>query len=126
MGFISLLENYIILKEKDRDLYYDIVDNADSYREFIDDILSYNLIIKDDFLKLEKIPTKPEAWMGIKDFKDKKEYIFFILVLMFLEDKNKEEQFILSNITEYIEHNYASEKIEWTVFKNRKSNKKRF
>ena len=59
--------------------------------------------------------------MGIKDFKDKKEYIFFILVLMFLEDKNKEEQFILSNITEYIEHNYASEKIEWTVFKNRKS-----
>ena len=121
MGFISLLENYIILKEKDRDLYYDIVDNADSYREFIDDILSYNLIIKDDFLKLEKIPTKPEAWMGIKDFKDKKEYIFFILVLMFLEDKNKEEQFILSNITEYIEHNYTSEKIEWTVFKNRKS-----
>jgi uncharacterized protein (TIGR02678 family) len=102
-------------------LYYDIIDNADYYREFIDDILSYNLIIKEDFIKLEKIPTNPQEWMGIKEFTDKKEYIFFMLILMFLEDKNKEEQFILSNITEYIEHNYPNEKIQWTVFKNRKS-----
>lgn len=121
MKFTSLLENYIILKETNRELYYDIIDNADYYREFIDDILSYNLIIKEDFIKLEKIPTNPQEWMGIKEFTDKKEYIFFMLILMFLEDKNKEEQFILSNITEYIEHNYPNEKIQWTVFKNRKS-----
>lgn len=121
MKFTSLLENYIILKSNNRELYYDIVDNIDYYREFINDILSYNLIIKDDFIKLEKIPTQPESWMGIENFTDKKEYIFFLLILVYLEDKNKEEQFILSNITEYIEHNYPDEKIEWTVFRNRKS-----
>ncbi|MDD6794809.1 MAG: TIGR02678 family protein [Clostridiaceae bacterium] len=121
MQFTSLLENYIILKSNNRELYYDIVDNVEYYREFINDILSYNLIIKDDFIKLEKIPTNPEPWMGIRNFTDKKEYIFFLLILAYLEDKNKEEQFILSNITEYIEHNYPEEKIEWTVFRNRKS-----
>lgn len=121
MKFTDILENYIILKDKDRDLYYDVKDNIDYYREFIEDILLYNIFIKDDFIKLEKIPVKPKSWMGIKEFTDKKEYVFFILILMYLEDKNKEEQFILSNITEYIEHNYPNEKIEWTIFKNRKS-----
>lgn len=121
MRLVDLIENYIILKERDRDLYYDIKDNVDYYKSFIIENLSYDLIIKEDFIKLEKIPSYPQYFMGIKDFDNKKEYIFFILLLMFLEDKNKEEQFILSNITEYIQHNYTYEKIDWTSFKNRKS-----
>lgn len=121
MKFIDLLENYLILKERDRELYYDIKDNIDKYKNFIFEVLGYDLIIKDDFIKLEKLPGIPEEWMGIREFTDVKEYIFFILLIIFLEDKNKEEQFILSSITEYIEQNYPEEKIEWTVFKNRKS-----
>lgn len=121
MRLVDLLENYIILKERDRKLYYDIKDNVDNYKSFIRENLSYDLIIKEDFIKLEKIPSHPQTFMGINDFDDKKEYIFFILLLMFLEDKNKEEQFILSNITEYIQYNYKYEKIDWTSFKNRKS-----
>ncbi|MGL5327807.1 MAG: TIGR02678 family protein [Peptostreptococcaceae bacterium] len=121
MRLVDLLENYIIFKERDRDLYYDIKDNVENYKIFIRENLSYDLIIKEDFIKLEKIPSHPQPFMGIKDFDDNKEYIFFILLLMFLEDKNKEEQFILSNITEYIQHNYIYEKIDWTSFKNRKS-----
>ena len=121
MNFVDLLENYLILKERDKDLYYDIKDNIDKYKNFIYDNLAYDIIIKDDFIKLEKIPGVPEEWMGINEFTEIKEYIFFILLITFLEDKNKEEQFILSSITEYIEHNYPDEKIEWTIFKNRKS-----
>ena len=121
MNFVDLLENYLILKERDKDLYYDIKDNIDKYKSFIYDNLAYDIIIKDDFIKLEKIPGIPEEWMGINEFTEIKEYIFFILLITFLEDKNKEEQFILSSITEYIEHNYPDEKIEWTIFKNRKS-----
>ena len=121
MNFVDLLENYLILKERDKDLYYDVKDNIDKYKSFIYDNLSYDIIIKDDFIKLEKIPGIPEEWMGINEFTEIKEYIFFILLITFLEDKNKEEQFILSSITEYIEHNYPDEKIEWTIFKNRKS-----
>ena len=119
MNFVDLLENYLILKERDKELYYDIKDNIDKYKSFIYDNLAYDIIIKDDFIKLEKIPGIPEEWMGIKEFTEIKEYIFFILLITFLEDKNKEEQFILSSITEYIEHNYPDEKIEWTIFKNR-------
>lgn len=121
MNFVDLLENYLILKERDKDLYYDVKDNIDKYKSFIYDNLAYDIIIKDDFIKLEKIPGIPEEWMGINEFTEIKEYIFFILLITFLEDKNKEEQFILSSITEYIEHNYPDEKIEWTIFKNRKS-----
>ena len=121
MNFVDLLENYLILKERDRELYYDDKDNIDKYKNFIYDNLAYDIIIKDDFIKLEKIPGIPEEWMGINEFTEIKEYIFFILLITFLEDKNKEEQFILSSITEYIEHNYPNEKIEWTIFKNRKS-----
>lgn len=121
MNFVDLLENYLILKERDRELYYDVKDNIDKYKNFIYDNLAYDIIIKDDFIKLEKIPGIPEEWMGINEFTEIKEYIFFILLITFLEDKNKEEQFILSSITEYIEHNYPNEKIEWTIFKNRKS-----
>ena len=121
MNFVDLLENYLILKERDKDLYYDAKDNIDKYKSFIYDNLAYDIIIKDDFIKLEKIPGIPEEWMGINEFTEIKEYIFFILLITFLEDKNKEEQFILSSITEYIEHNYPDEKIEWTIFKNRKS-----
>lgn len=121
MKFDDLLENYIILKDNNREFYYDIKDNIDNYSEFINEILSYDVIIKDDFIKLEKIPVIPESWMGITDFKNKKEYIFFMLLLMFLEEKNKEDQFILSNITEYIVNYYPDEKIEWTNFTNRKS-----
>lgn len=121
MNFVDLLENYLILKERDKDLYYDVKDNIDKYKRFIYDNLAYDIIIKDDFIKLEKIPGIPEEWMGINEFTEIKEYIFFILLITFLEDKNKEEQFILSSITEYIEHNYPDEKIEWTIFKNRKS-----
>ena len=121
MNFVDLLENYLILKERDKDLYYDIKDNIDKYKDFIYENLAYDIIIKDDFIKLEKIPGVPEEWMGISEFTEIKEYIFFILLITFLEDKNKEDQFILSSITEYIEHNYPDEKIEWTIFKNRKS-----
>ena len=81
MNFVDLLENYLILKERDKDLYYDVKDNIDKYKSFIYDNLAYDIIIKDDFIKLEKIPGIPEEWMGINEFTEIKEYIFFILLM---------------------------------------------
>ncbi|EFG89072.1 hypothetical protein CLCAR_1256 [Clostridium carboxidivorans P7] len=72
-------------------------------------------------MKLEKIPGRAEGWMGIEGFTDIKEYIFFVILLMYLEDKNKEEQFVLSFVTEYISNQYQNEKIDWTKYSNRKS-----
>ena len=47
---IDLLENYLILKERDKELYYDIKDNIDKYKSFIYDNLAYDIIIKDDLI----------------------------------------------------------------------------
>ena len=121
MILIDLLESFIILKSKDRDKYYEIKDNIDENMSFIKDKLGYDLIIKEDFIKLEKIPSEPKSFMGIPGFTEIEEYIFFMILLMFLEDKNKEEQFVLSNLTEYISINYTNQKVEWTNFKTRKS-----
>ncbi len=119
MSLDLLLNKYIIVKEGNEKEYYKVKDNLDEYKKFIDEVLGYRLIINEKFIKLEKLPVRPKSWMGITTFQDKREYIFLILVLMFLEDKNREDQFILSNITEYIEHNYSDS--DWTKHSVRKS-----
>ncbi len=118
---LALLENYIILRENNRELYYAIKDKYEELKDFLVEKLGYNIIINEDFVKLEKIQGKPESWMGIEGFTEIKEYIFFILLLMYLEDKNKEEQFVLSFVTEYISNHYPDENIDWTKYGNRKS-----
>ena len=35
MNFVDLLENYLILKERDKDLYYDVKDNIDKYNIYL-------------------------------------------------------------------------------------------
>lgn len=78
---LALLESYIILKEKNRELYYSIKDNYENFKDFLIEKLGYNLIFHEDFVKLEKIPGKAEGWMGIEGFNDIKEYIFFMILL---------------------------------------------
>lgn len=58
--------------------------------------------------------------MGILDFKEPVEYVFFCLVLMFLEEKEAEEQFVLSELTEYVQSQYEGEQIDWTVYRYRR------
>lgn len=57
---------------------------------------------------------------GILEFKEPIEYVFFCLVLMFLEDKEAEEQFVLSELTEYVQSQYQEEQIDWTVYRYRR------
>ena len=66
------------------------------------------------------MPAQPENWMGITEFKEKTEYIFLCLVLMFLEDKEAEEQFVLSDLTEYVQSQWKEYEIDWTVYRNRR------
>ena len=39
---------------------------------------------------------------------------------MFLEEKEAEEQFVLSELTEYIQGQYREEQIDWTVYQYRR------
>ena len=58
--------------------------------------------------------------MGIQEFTRKIEYVFFCMILMFLEEKEAEEQFVLSELTEYIQGQYREEQIDWTVYQYRR------
>ncbi|KYH35066.1 hypothetical protein CLTEP_10590 [Clostridium tepidiprofundi DSM 19306] len=116
-----LLEKYFIFKDNDKDTYYSIKDNYKNFKTFIKDKLGYELLIRGDFIKLEKLPGKAEGWMGIDEFDDIREYIFLMLLITFLEDKTKGEQFLLSHITDFISSNAVGEKVDWTNYRTRRS-----
>jgi uncharacterized protein (TIGR02678 family) len=117
-----LLENYWILKSKDRDLYYQVKDSIQEYEAFLLDKVGYRLIVNPILIKLEKIPGKPEPWMGIQDFDQPLDYAFLCYVLAFLEDKSQGEQFILSEITDYIQSAWQLETaVDWTIYNQRRS-----
>ena len=69
---------------------------------------------------MEKVPVKPEEFMGIQEFSSKEEYAFLCILLMFLEDKDAQEQFILSQLTEYIVANTPGEVVDWTMYTHRR------
>lgn len=117
----ELLDEYWILKDRDKEKYYKIRDSIPKFRSFISDKLGYQVILTSDLIKLEKLPGKAEPWMGISTFDNKLEYAFLCLLLMFLEDKEKEEQFLLSQLTEFIQGTFpGDEKIEWTLYSHRR------
>ena len=117
----TLLKNYIILRSDKKDAYYRIKDNYNEFKKFIVENLGYNLIIRSDFIKLEKLPGKAESFMGIDEFNNTIEYVMLMLLLVFLEDKGKDDQFLLSHITESLISNDIGVKFDWTDYSTRRS-----
>lgn len=115
-----LLSKRWILKERDRELYYRVKDELGTLKKFLMEKLGYQVVVNPYLIKVEKIPAKLENWMGIQEFTEPIEYVFFCLILMFLEDKEAEEQFILSSLTEYIQGQYREVQIDWTVYSYRR------
>ena len=115
-----LLGRRWILKSRDRELYYQVKDQLGAVKRFLTEKLGYQVIVNPYLIKAEKMPAKPENWMGILEFHHKIEYVFFCIVLMFLEDKEAEEQFVLSELTEYIQGQYREEQVDWTIYSFRR------
>lgn len=115
-----LLSKRWILKRDDREQYYKIKDDAKRLKKIFQDTLGYPLISHQNFIKLDKIPGKAEPWMGIQEFTSIEEYQIFCHVLIFLEDKDPEEQFILSHLTEFIQLQLKVNEEYWLKFSHRK------
>ena len=115
-----LLSKRWILKSRDRELYYSVRDELPKFKSFLIEKLGFQVVVNSYLIKLEKIPAVAESWMGIKEFSDKMEYVIFMTVLMFLEEKDMGEQFVLSELTEYIQTAVEVESIDWTVYRSRK------
>ena len=86
-----LLGRRWILKSRDRELYYQVKDQLGAVKRFLTEKLGYQVIVNPYLIKAEKMPAKPENWMGILEFHHKIEYVFFCIVLMFLEEKEAAE-----------------------------------
>ncbi|MDW5299891.1 MAG: TIGR02678 family protein [Sedimentibacter sp.] len=119
---IYLLENKWIIRQQDKELYYSVKDKLKDFKDFLKDKMGYQLIITSDFIKLEKIPGKAESWMGIEGFDSSIQYALLCIILMFLEDKEKGEQFVLSQLVDYIQANWTDKEnpVDWTKYDLRK------
>ena len=119
-----LLNNYWCVKEANPKEYFNIKNNLDYYKEFIRDKLGSKLIVNDRLIKLEKIPAIPKNYMGISEFDDKLEYVILFIILLFLEDKPKLEQFILSNLIDFISNTATTLELDtipnWNILHHRK------
>ena len=109
-----------VLKSEDRELYYRIRDSIGEIRKFATEKLGCQVIENALLVKMEKIPALPEPFMGIHVFTSKEEYALLCILLMFLEDRDAGEQFILSQLTEYIASNMPGEGVDWTLYTNRR------
>ncbi len=115
-----LLSKKWIIKKDNPEIYYKIKDETKELRKLFQDKFGYSLIVHNQYIKLDKIPGKAEPWMGIVDFTSIEEYQLFLYVLIYLEDMENEEQFILSSLTEYIQIQLKVNEEYWLVFSHRK------
>lgn len=118
----TLFENFWICKDSDKETYYKVKRDIPNFQKFIREQLGWKLIHTESLLKLEKIPAHAEAFMGIEEFTDLKDYCILCVLLMYLEDKAEGEQFLLSELIDYVETQLkAYMEVDWTSFTQRKS-----
>ena len=118
----TLLEQFWVCKDTDKEGYYRIKREIPAFQRFLGEQLGWKLIHTENLLKLEKIPAHAESFMGIREFSDVLDYCILCVVLMYLEDREEGEQFLLSELLDYVETKLKGEvSVDWTSFSQRKS-----
>ena len=115
-----LLNQRWILKAEDKELYYRVRDSVGEIRKYSTEKLGCHILDNSLIINMEKIPVVPEAFMGIQEFTSREEYAYLCILLMFLEDRDAQEQFILSQLTEYLSGQIPGEISDWTIYTNRR------
>lgn len=118
----TLLEQFWICKDSDKETYYKVKRDIPNFQRFVREQLGWKMIHTENLLKLEKRPAHAEPFMGVQEFTDIRDYCILCVVLMYLEDKEEQEQFLLSELIDYVETQLkAYMQIDWTSFTQRKS-----
>ena len=109
---------------KDDSNFYKIKSKITDIRE-IANKMGCDVIANNKLIKMEKAPIWLDGVYKIDEFDDELDYVLYTILIMFLEDKGLDEQFVLSNLTEYIDNILAGIngeiKPDWTKYKDRKS-----
>ena len=95
-------------------------------RNYFFEKCGWRLVQHPQFYKLEKIPAEPEGWMGITDFQQPRDYALLCCVMAFVEEKNVDEQFLLSELCEnilalYPHETAPDESLNWENYNHRRS-----
>ena len=118
----ALIENCWIDKKKDKELYRKVRRELQKCQKFFREQLGWTVLNNEQILKVEKIPAHAESYMGITDFMESRDYCLFCAVLAFLEDKEEQEQFLLSELVDMLELQLKDVMdVDWTSFTQRKS-----
>ena len=117
-----LMEKFWILRLEEPKTYQFIREREKVLKRYVEEKMGFELIVHQHFIKLEKIPVEPKAWMGIEDFQEPRDYAVFCCALAFTENRTVEEQFLLSEICEDIKDLYPGEfALDWTNYNHRRS-----
>lgn len=117
-----LFENFWIVRAKDPVSYQLIREREHALKRYVSDKFGFDLIIHQHFIKLEKIPVQPRAWMGIQSFKEPMDYAIFCCGLAFTERRAVDEQFLLSDLADDIAEMYPGTlPLDWTMYAHRKA-----
>lgn len=118
----TLFEKFWICRSSDKETYYKVKRDIPKFQKFVREQLGWKLIHTENLLKLEKIPAHAESFMGIGEFTDIRDYCILCTVLMYLEDKEEQERFLLSELIDYVETQLKDYMpIDWTSYTQRKS-----
>ena len=72
--FRFLLDRFWVTRAENKDLYFAVKRALPHYRRLVNEQLGWNLIVNEAVVKLEKVPAKAMAWMGIQEFQEKLDY----------------------------------------------------
>lgn len=93
-----LLENDLIKKENNRELYNNIINKKKEIVKYFNENYNWNLYSDRSIVRLEKIPSSPEVYMGNTFFTTKEEYCIYIALLITLEKYSIKEKFIFIDV----------------------------
>lgn len=118
----ELMEEFWICKDTDKEKYYRVRHGIPGFQRLIRDQLGWKLIHTENLLKLEKIPAHAESFMGITEFHQILDYCIFCGMLIYLEDMEDGEQFLLSELISFVEAILKDRMpVDWTSYSQRKS-----
>lgn len=118
----TLLEQFWVCRETDKETYYRVKRDMPKFQRFVREQLGWRLIYNEHLIKLEKIPAHVEPFMGILEFTEIRDYCILCAVLVFLEDREEQEQFLLSELIDFVGIQLKSVMdADWNSFTQRKS-----
>lgn len=120
-----LLEKDIITKDDEK--FYEISSNEKELATYFKRFYGWNLYKDRYIIKLDKIPSSPESYMGNNNFDTKDDYCIYIAFLIALESYSKGQQFKFKEIFNKLKSNLEKTMdISWEKPQYRKAVKRVF